>query len=76
MFDISSAPENFQKILKRILLSCDIVVNFVADIVVFGRTEAEHDIRLKKVLDVLKENNVLLDDGKYIYKVRLIHFLG
>lgn len=76
MFGISCAPECFQKHLERVLLPCEGVVNFIDDIVVFGSDETEHETRLKKVLQVLKDNNVLLNDAKCCYGVKSIEFLG
>lgn len=76
MFGISCAPEHFQKIMERMLLSCEGVVNFIDDIVVFGRDDKEHDTRLQKVLTVLKNNNVLLNNNKCVFKTKSINFLG
>ena len=76
MFGISCAPECFQKILERILLPAEGVVNFIDDIVVFGRNEAEHDARLNNVLNILKQNNVLLNEDKCIFKAKVVYFLG
>lgn len=76
MFGISCAPEYFQKNLERVLLPCTGVVNFIDDIVVYGSDEAEHSARLKNVLEVLKDNNVLLNDKKCAYGVNQIDFLG
>lgn len=76
MFGISCAPEHFQKILERILLPCEGVVNFIDDIIVFGSNENEHNTRLKNVLKVLKQNNVLLNENKCIYKTAKIEFIG
>lgn len=76
MFGLSCAPEHFQKIMEKILLPCEGVVNFIDDIVVFGRDENEHDTRLKKVLSVLKYNNVLLNTKKCVFKAKAIQFLG
>lgn len=76
LFGISSAPEHFQKIMERMLLKCEGAVNFIDDIVVFGKNEAEHDERLKCVLDTLKENNVLLNESKCIFNAKEIEFLG
>lgn len=76
MFGISCAPEHFQKIMEKILISCEGVVNFIDDIVVFGCDENEHDARLKHVLKVLKDNNVLLNENKCIFKAKTIQFLG
>ncbi|CAK1596619.1 unnamed protein product [Parnassius mnemosyne] len=76
MFGISCAPEMFQKIMERTLIRCEGTVNFIDDIVIFGSNEAEHDQRLQQTLNILKENNVLLNNDKCIYKVNKIVFLG
>lgn len=76
LFGISCAPEMFQKILEKMLLGCERTFNFIDDIIVHGATEQEHDERLSKVLRVLKENNVLLNENKCIYKTKKIEFLG
>ncbi|CAH2105411.1 unnamed protein product [Euphydryas editha] len=76
MFGISCAPEHFQKILERMLLPCEGVINFIDDIIVFGSDELEHNTRLQNVLKVLKQNNVLLNEEKCIYKTDKIEFIG
>ncbi|XP_063626451.1 uncharacterized protein K02A2.6-like [Cydia splendana] len=69
MFGISCAPEIFQKVLEKLLVKCDGVLNFIDDILVFGDNEEQHDMRLAMVLEVLKENDILLNEQK-------VHFLG
>ncbi|CAH2107517.1 unnamed protein product [Euphydryas editha] len=76
MFGVTCAPELFQKILEKMLIRCEGAVNFIDDILIWGSTEEEHDSRLTKVKDILKENNVLLNQDKCIYKVEKINFLG
>lgn len=76
MFGITCAPELFQKILQKMLIHCEGVVNFIDDILIFGESEEEHDLRLQKVLHVLEENNVLLNKEKCIFKKQEVHFLG
>ncbi|CAK1599301.1 unnamed protein product [Parnassius mnemosyne] len=76
MFGISCAPEHFQKIMEKMLLPCEGVVNFIDDIVVFGRDKKEHDTRLQHVLTVLKDNNVLLNKNKCIFNAKSIQFMG
>lgn len=76
MFGISCAPEMFQKILEKMILGCEGTFNFIDDIIVYGATEKEHDDRLSKVQRVLKENDVLLNEKKCIYKTNKIEFLG
>lgn len=76
MFGIFCAPEIFQKVLEKILLGCEDTENFIDDIIVFGHEEQIHDKRLHKVLKVLKENNILLNEGKCIFKTKKVEFLG
>ncbi|KAL0901956.1 hypothetical protein ABMA27_007099 [Loxostege sticticalis] len=76
MFGITCAPELFQKILEEMLSGLEGVMNFIDDILVYGENEGQHDERLSKVLKVLKENNVLLNEAKCVYKVQKINFLG
>ncbi|KAG7304923.1 hypothetical protein JYU34_010335 [Plutella xylostella] len=76
MFGVTCAPELFQKILEKMLIKCDGVINFIDDILICGSSEEEHDTRLEKVLKTLKENNVLLNEDKCIYKVQKVNFLG
>lgn len=76
MFGISSAPEHFQKIMERMLVGCEGVINFIDDIVVFGCNSDEHDSRLKHVLQILKDNDVLLNKNKCIFNAKNIEFLG
>lgn len=58
------------------LLPCEGVVNFIDDIVVFGINETEHCARLNHVLEVLRENQVLLNEKKCIFNTKRIQFLG
>lgn len=76
MFGISAAPEIFQKTLEKMLLPCDGTVNFIDDILVFGSSEEEHDQRLEFTQNLLRENNVLLNTGKCIFKASNVTFLG
>lgn len=76
MFGITCAPEIFQKTLERILLGCEGVINFIDDILVFGKDRKEHDDRLEMVLKVLKSHNVILREEKCIYRAKVVKFLG
>lgn len=76
MFGISCAPEMFQKVLERMLLGCEGAANFIDNIIVYGQDEPAHDKRLHKVLEVLRKNDVLLNERKCIYKTTKVEFLG
>ena len=76
MFGINAAPEIFQKVLEKLLLPCEGTINFIDDILIYGENEEEHQQRVKFTLGLLKENNVLLNKEKCIFKVKEIKFLG
>ncbi|CAH1994375.1 unnamed protein product [Acanthoscelides obtectus] len=76
MFGISCAPEIFQKTLERMLLGCEGVVNYIDDILIYGKDSLEHDLRLKKVISVLNENNVVIRNDKCCFRMEKVSFLG
>ena len=64
MFGISSAPEVYQHVIQLALSDCEGVANISDDIIVHGKTTKEHDERLKRVLEKLKEKNLTLNAEK------------
>lgn len=76
MFGVNSGPEIFQREFEGILASCENCINYLDDVIVYGSSEAEHDACLKKVLQVLEENHVLLNKKKCTMKVQEVEFLG
>lgn len=76
MFGIKCAPEVFQKTLERILLKCEGCINFIDDILIFGKDKEEHDRRLGRVLKTLEENDVVLRKDKCLIGKTEIQFLG
>ncbi|XP_049886625.1 uncharacterized protein K02A2.6-like [Pectinophora gossypiella] len=76
MFGISCAPEIFQKTLEHMLLGCEGVVNYIDDILIYGKDMQEHDARVKKVMSVLKDNNVLVKEDKCSFGMSKVSFLG
>lgn len=76
MFGINCAPELFQKTMEQVLSGCEGCLNFIDDVIVHGTAQEEHDIRLEKVLRRLNEWNVVLNEGKCVYKVSEMKFLG
>jgi len=57
-FGITSAPEHFQHRMSEILSGLDGVVCMMDDILVHGKTQEEHDERLRKVLQRLQERHM------------------
>ena len=61
-FSISSAPEIFTRTISVILQGLDGVICHMDDILVFASNEAEHDDRLRKVLQRLQGAGLTLNE--------------
>ena len=75
-FGISSAPEHFQRRMSEILVDLPGVVCQMDDILVFGKTQHEHDQNLEAVLRRLEEANVTLSPQKCEFSKTELTFLG
>lgn len=77
MFGINCAPEIFQQTMDTILADLiKYLIDFIDDILVFGKNQNSHDRALNKTLTRLKENNLELNDKKCIYSVPEVVFVG
>lgn len=76
MFGISCAPELFQKFMESIVAGLEGVIVYLDDVMVSGRTQEEHDIRLKALLARLAEFNILLNKNKCQFDVASVEFVG
>ncbi|XP_065189581.1 uncharacterized protein LOC135820198 [Sycon ciliatum] len=75
-FGISSAPEIFQQRMSKILAGLEGVVCQMDDILVHGRTRAEHDSRLYAVLRRLVDAGLTLNPSKCEFAASDLSFLG
>lgn len=76
LFGVNSAPEIFQRLLEEMLSPCPNAMNYIDDVIIFAQTEEQHDIVVKEVLKIFRENNVLLNNDKCIWKTNKLTFLG
>ena len=75
-FGITSSQEIFQFKMNGLLEGLEGVVVYVDAILVYGSNMKEHDKRLSKVLHVLKENGLKLNNSKCHYRQSELKFLG
>ena len=75
-FGISSAPELFQKRMNEILAGCTGTLCLIDDVLVFGATQEEHDLRLDGVLARIQAAGVTLNDEKCVFSTTTVKFLG
>ena len=52
------------------------VVVFMDDILVFGKTQSEHDIALERVRSTLRASGLTLNESKCHFNLSSVHFLG
>lgn len=76
LFGVNYAPEFFQNLMESILSECPNTVVFIDDIVIWGKTEEEHDNAVRRTLAVLKKHDILLNMQKCKFKQKEIIFLG
>ena len=74
-FGITSAPEIFQKRMTNLLKDQEGVAAIQEDIIVFGRSVAEHDARLQQVFQTIEKSALKLNEKKCeIRKPKICYF--
>lgn len=73
---MSCAPELFQKVMERILISCKNVIVYLDDILAFAKTIEELRALVEYVKKILKRNNFEVNEKKSVYDQKSIEFLG
>ncbi|KAK8396053.1 hypothetical protein O3P69_005265 [Scylla paramamosain] len=71
-FGLASAGAAFQKLLDRLLAGIPGCQNYLDDIVCTGRTQQEHDERLKLVMKILRDAQLLGGKLPYSYEVEYV----
>ena len=75
-FGLASGPSAFQQVIRKILHGLDGCTNILDDILVYGRTVAEHDERLRRVLDRLVKYNATVRRDKCVIGAAEVDFNG
>lgn len=73
-----NSPAVFQRYMDQILRTeigrgCWI---YVDDLIIYGKTEQEHDDALIRIKDILDKNNLQINEKKSVYKQKEMEFLG
>lgn len=75
-FSLKSASEWFQRVIKELLEHIPNSINVSDDILIFGRTQEEHDEALIQVLLVLEKAGLTLNPDKCEFNKEKIKFYG
>ena len=75
---ITNAPSSFQRLMERCMgdLNRKEVLVFIDDVIVFSNTLEEHEIRLRQVLERLKEYGLKLSPEKCKFFQTSVKYLG
>ena len=75
-FGVACAPEIFQRVVDDILQGLDGVIIYIDDILVSGKDQQEHDRRMQRVLQRLKDINLKLNWPKCQIRKARVKYLG
>ena len=75
-FTINSAPENFQCRMSQILTDLEGAICLMDDVLIFGKTQEEHDTWLIKVVEKLQIVGLTLNRSKCEFSQSQVKFLG
>ena len=74
IFGLSSASEVFQRIIQQALQGISGVKNISDDVIIFGRTQEEHDQALAAVFQRLREKGLTLNGDKCVFNKHNLAF--
>ena len=75
-FGVATAPALFQRVMESLLKDLPYVCIYLDDILVTGKTQAEHLSNLDEVLTRLQEAGVRLKESKCAFMMSTVEYLG
>ena len=75
-FGICSAAEIFQNAIRETLSGIEGAINISDDILVYGRTQDDHDRALKETFERLRAKGLTLHRGKCVFSENSLEFFG
>ena len=75
-FGVSSAAEIFQNAIRETLSGIEGAINLSDDILVYGRTQEDHDQALRKTFQRLREKGLTLHRNKCTFSKNSLEFFG
>ena len=75
-FGVNAASKKYQHVIGQVIADIGGVVNIADDLIVHGKTVAEHDQNLHKLLAKLEEKNLTLNSEKCTFRISKVIFMG
>jgi hypothetical protein len=77
-FGLTNAQDNFMCLMNGVFkdYSDQVIIVFLDDIIIYSKTEEEHEKHLRMVLQVLRDHRLYAKLRKCTFCKRQIHYLG
>jgi len=77
-FGLTNTPSTFQDMMNHVLSDILVVgvLAYMDDILIYGKTEEEHDRLVKETLERLQKNGLAVSPEKCVWKTQEVEFLG
>ena len=77
-FGLTNAPATFNRLMTDLFRTelDDFVLIFFDDILIYSKTEQEHEKHLRRVLDILKESKLYAKKSKCSFFTNKVAYLG
>ncbi|KAL4011458.1 hypothetical protein IC575_028517 [Cucumis melo] len=77
-FGLTNAPAVFMDLMNKVFREFldTFVIVFIEDILIYSKTEAEHEEHLRMVLQTLRDNKLYAKFSKYEFWLKQVSFLG
>ena len=75
-FGLVAAPQTFQRLMESILGHLDFVECYLDDVIIFSENEQKHRQHLDQIFNILREENLKLNEEKCQFYMKEIDYLG
>ena len=75
-FGTNSASEIFQKVINEQICDIPVTLNISDDVIIFGKTQADHDVALKAVFKKFAQVKLTLNESKCEFNKSSITLFG